>query len=88
MVRTTYAIWWREGDGPRRAGKLTLGPFSAVLSGNGKGSLAVPFGEIVSAEYSQGELILTRRDGSVVRIGNLDGAGALLELADALGHAA
>ena len=88
MLHTSYAIWWQEGAGPRYAGKLQLGPFHLLLSGNGQGRLAVPLDEIVSIDYRSAELEITRRDGTRVRIGNLDGVGALLELSDALSAAA
>jgi hypothetical protein len=40
--------------------------------------------EIVSVEYARGELEIERRHGTLLRIGNLDGVGALLELGNAL----
>jgi hypothetical protein len=87
-MRRSYAVWWSEGDGPRHAGKLMLSPLHALLSGNGNGRVAVPFDEIVTIDYARGELTLTRRHGEQIRIGNLDAAGALLELADSLRRAA
>jgi hypothetical protein len=84
MARGTYAIWWTEGDGPRHAGKIVLGRLHLLLSGNGSGRLAVPLDEIVSVEYRRGELCIERRDGGLLRLGNLDGPGVLLELSDAL----
>jgi hypothetical protein len=45
---------------------------------------AVPLDQIVSVEYSRGELEIERRHGTRLRIGNLDGVGALLELSDVL----
>jgi hypothetical protein len=42
----------------------------------------------VTVDYARGELTLTRRRGTPIRIGNLDAAGALLELADSLRPAA
>ena len=88
MRRRSYAVWWNEGDGPRRAGKLVLEPLHAVLSGNGGRRLALPFEEIVTIKYTRGELAVDRRRGAPLRIGNLDGAGAMLELADLLKPAA
>jgi hypothetical protein len=84
MHRSSYAIWWTEGDGPRHAGKLELGSLHALLSGNGAGRLALALDEIVGVDYTHGELTVARRDGPAVRIGNLDGPGVLLELGDAL----
>jgi hypothetical protein len=84
MRRSSYAIWWSEGNGPRHVGKLELGPLHALLSGNGAGRLALARDEIVGVDYARGELTVARRDGPAVRIGNLDGPGVLLELGDAL----
>jgi hypothetical protein len=83
MPRRTYAVWWQEDDGPRHAGKLQLDGLRLLLSGNGSGAVALPLDEIVSVEYQRGELHIELRDGDL-RIGNLDGPGALLELSDAL----
>lgn len=88
MSKRSYAIWWREGDGRRHTGKLVLSPVHAVLSGTGNGRVVVPYREIVTADYVRGELTLTTRTGGLIQIGNLDGAGALLELADSLKRAA
>jgi len=88
MLRRSYAVWWNEGEGPRHAGKLELGPLHALLSGNGSGRVAVPFDEIASIDYSRGELRLNRRQGAPLRIGSLDAPGALLELIDSLKRAA
>jgi hypothetical protein len=87
-MRRSYAVWWSEGDGPRHAGKLVLSPLHVLLSGNGNGRVAIPFDEIVTVDYARGEMTLTRRRDEPIRIGNLDAAGALLELADSLKRAA
>jgi len=84
MRKSTYAVWWQEAEGPRHAGKLELGSLHLLLSGNGSGRVAVPLDEILEIEYRQGELRVARRAGSVLRIGNLDGPGVLLELSEAL----
>lgn len=84
MHQRGYAIWWTEGDGPRHAGKLELGKLHMLLSGNGSGRVAVPLDQIISIDYTRGELHIERRHGSDLRIGNLDGPGVLLELSDAL----
>ena len=84
MSGKSYAVWWQEGKDRRCAGKLQLGPLHLLLSGNGSARLAVPLEEIVSAEYRRGELSVVRKLGQRLRIGNLDGPGALLELSDAL----
>jgi hypothetical protein len=84
MRHGTYAVWWQEDGGPRHAGKLQLASLHLLLSGNGSGAVALPLDEIVSVEYRRGELHVERRNGDHMRIGNLDGPGALLELSDAL----
>lgn len=83
MRHGSYAVWWQDGDGPRHAGKLQLGRLHLLLS-NASGRTAVPLDQIVSVEYSRGELEIERRHGTRLRIGNLDGVGALLELSDVL----
>jgi hypothetical protein len=88
MRRRSYAIWWDDGEGPRHAGKLELGPLHVLLSGNGSGRVAIPFEEIVSVEYTRGVLRLQRRAAGPLRIGSFDAPGALLELTDALRRAA
>jgi hypothetical protein len=84
MSRTSYAVWWQEGDAPRHAGKLLLGGLHLLLSGNGSGRLAVALDDIVAIEYRRGELEIERRRGPIIHIGNLDGPGVLLELSYAL----
>ena len=81
-------MWWQEGDGPRHAGKLQVGPLHLLLSGNGSGRVALPFDHMVSIEYRRGELDIERRNRSHLRIGNLDGIGVLLELSDVLAASA
>jgi hypothetical protein len=83
MRRKTYAVWWQEGDGPRQAGKVQLGSLHLLLS-NASSRVALPLDEIASVEYGRGELLLGRRSGDDIRVGNLDGPGVLLELSDAL----
>jgi hypothetical protein len=84
MRKKTYAVWWQEADGPRHAGKLQLGSLHLLLSGNGLGRIALPLDQIVSVGYRGGELHVERSGAADLRIGNLDGPGALLELSDAL----
>jgi hypothetical protein len=82
-MRQSYAVWWREGDSPRNAGKVQLGPLHLLLS-NGSSRLSLPVDGIVAVDYRRGELHIERRDGMNVHIGNLDGPGVLFELGDAL----
>lgn len=84
MRKSTYAVWWQEGEGPRHAGKLELGSLHLLLSGNGSGRVAVPLDEIFEVDYRRGELRIERRGGCTLTIGNLDGPGVLLELSEAL----
>ena len=83
MRHGSYAVWWQEGYGPRHAGKLQLGRLHLLLS-NASGRKAVPLDQILSVEYRRGELEIEWRHGTLLRIGNLDGIGALLELSDRL----
>jgi hypothetical protein len=85
MRRRSYAVWWNDGDGPRRAGKLQVGKLHLLLSGKGAGRLAVPLEEIASSEHARGELLVRRRrGGDLIRIGSLDAPGALRELSNLL----
>jgi hypothetical protein len=81
---SSYAIWWTEADGPRRAGKLELGPGQVVLSGGGCGPVAHAVDDIESVDYHGGELTLELRPGRLLRIGSLDAPGALREVASYL----
>jgi hypothetical protein len=81
MSEHSYAIWWDEGEGRRRAGKLELGPLHALLSGNGHSRLAVPLDRIDGVELYRGEVLVHRRGEPTLRIGSLDAPGALRELA-------
>jgi hypothetical protein len=85
MRRSTYAVWWKEEDGPRHVGKLEVAPFHALLSGNGSKRLAVPLDAITTVECRAGEVRLTRRNEGFLRIGSLDAPGTLRELAHTLG---
>jgi hypothetical protein len=84
MRRSSYAVWWNEGNGPRHVGKLEIARLHAFLSGNGSGRVAVPLDQITSVESARGEVLVGRKDGTVLRIGSLDAPGALRELASRL----
>jgi hypothetical protein len=84
MRRRSYAIWWNEGNGPKRVGKLEIARLHALLSGNGSRSLAVPLDDITAMEYRRGEIQIARRGATTLRIGGLDAPGTLLELAHSL----
>jgi len=81
MPRSTYAIWWNDGDGPKHVGKVEVGGLHALLSGNGSGRLAVPLDQILGVDYVRGQLLVARNRGPILRIGSLDAPGALRELA-------
>jgi hypothetical protein len=85
MRRSSYAVWWNEGNGPRHVGKFEIARLHALLSGNGSMRLAVPLDDITGVEYRRGEVHIDRRDASSLRIGSLDAPGTLLELAQSLG---
>jgi hypothetical protein len=88
MRRRSYAIWWKQGDEPRHAGKFELFPLHVLLSGKNDGTLSVPLGDIVSVDYHRGEVTIQFSQDPAIHIGSLDAPGALLELTDALRRAA
>jgi hypothetical protein len=85
MRRSSYAVWWNEGNGPRHVGKFEIARLHALLSGNGSTRLAVPLDHITGVQYRHGEVHIDRRGSAPLRIGSLDAPGTLLELAHALG---
>jgi hypothetical protein len=84
MRRSSYAIWWNEGNGPRHVGKLEIGRLHALLAGNGSRRLAIPRDQITGVEYRRGEVRIDRQGEPSLRIGNLDAPGALLEVVHSL----
>jgi hypothetical protein len=84
MRRSSYAVWWNEGDGPRHIGKFEIARPHALLSGNGSMRLAIPLEDITGVEYRRGEVHIDRRDASSLKIGSLDAPGTLRELAQSL----
>jgi hypothetical protein len=84
MRRSSYAVWWNEGNGPRHIGKFEIARPHALLSGNGSKTLAVPLADITGIEYRRGQVHIERRDASSLRIGSLDAPGTLRELAHSL----
>jgi hypothetical protein len=87
MHRRSYAVWWEDGDGARRTGRLEIGPLHALFSGNGNGSLALALDQITGIEYSRGRALVHRNGGATLNIGNLDAPGALCECANRLARA-
>ena len=84
MRRGSYAVWWKEGDGPRHVGKLEVARLHALLSGSGSGRVAVPLDQIAAVEWQRGEVLVTRKAAPVLQIGSLDAPGALREVANRL----
>ena len=84
MRRSSYAVWWDEGHGPRQVGKFEIARLHALLSGNGVKRLAVPLDDITGVEYRRGEVRVDRRGTTALRIGSLDAPGTLRELAHSL----
>jgi hypothetical protein len=84
MRRGSYAVWWREGDGPRHVGKLEVARLHALLSGGGSRRVAVPLDQITAVEWQRGEVLVRRQAGPALQIGSLDAPGALREVANRL----
>ena len=84
MRRGSYAIWWREGNGPRHVGKVELARLHALLSGGNAKRVAVPFDDITAVEYQRGEVRIARRAAATLCVGSLDAPGVLLELTNRL----
>lgn len=84
MRRSSYAVWWNEGNGPRQVGKFEIARLHALLSANGSTNLAVPLDDITGVEYRRGEVRIDRRGATALRIGSLDAPGVLLELTNRL----
>jgi hypothetical protein len=68
--------------GPDELGNRSARP--TATSGLAVRVCRVPLDQIISIECRRGQLEIERRRGTLLRIGNLDGIGALLELSDAL----
>jgi hypothetical protein len=60
MAQSSYAVYWNEPDGPRYAGRLTLGPAFAELVGaagaGGRSLSKIFFDEIASVRYERRRL--------------------------------
>ena len=83
MRRMTYAVRWRENDGPAAAGGLLLAENGLVLSGPFRRSLSYrDVRELYFDRSDDPALVLVTRQGDHVSIGSLQGLGALHELAD------
>jgi hypothetical protein len=92
----TYAVLWRTGHGPARAGKLSLLERSLVLEGGSNGSAGhceLAYADInsVGIERAAAERLAGRpvaviepATGDTVSVAILGGAGLLPELVDRL----
>jgi len=89
MRRMTYAVRWRENDGPEFAGGLAFERGGLELSGTAAGRPTahreLHYGDVRELYLDRlhvPALVLVMRDGDRVAIGSLQGLGALHELAD------
>ena len=98
--RPSYAVTWREGDGPVRAGKLSFGPTGLRLEGGtARGRLSTQrmlyggLSEVETARRPEERIrgrptLLLRRSGRPpLAIASVDGVGCLREVAARLGQA-
>lgn len=101
MARPSYAVLWREGSGPTRAGKLELSESALSLRGSGPGGAlaqcTVPYGELTEVRigrapterlHRQPTAILERRAAPPLSLTALNGLGEVFELAEALAELA
>jgi hypothetical protein len=96
MFRESYAVLWRDGDGPISAGKLVLGPTSLLLeAGRGAGrvsSKVVLYRELTSVAnaapvdriHSQPTAVLARNRRERISIAAVDGMGSGREIVERL----
>jgi hypothetical protein len=91
----TYAVVWRENEGPDYSGRLELQADGIVLSGSKAGLQravrALQFDELVAlhlerrvvvGQMTQPTLMLVTGSGERIEIASLEGLGALHELAE------
>ena len=87
MQHPSYAVFWDGPGGERYAGRLELLPGGAVLTGGAgreRTEEAISFEDVTGVRLGNGRLDIRRRAGRALSLGNLDGPGALRELADRL----
>jgi hypothetical protein len=97
VQRRSYAVTWREGDGPVRAGKLELGPRGLQLEGGAaRGRLSarrIFYGHLSGVAPARQPsdrigghptLVLKRFEQAPVAITSVDNPGCLHELAQRL----
>jgi hypothetical protein len=94
---TSYAVIWRENDGPLFAGRLEVSEEQLRLDGTSRHGQSsrqtIPLGELGDVGVGRApddrlagraSIKLERRHGGRLRLGSLDGRGALVELVDLL----
>lgn len=96
MFRRSYAVLWREGDGPVSAGKLVLGASSLRLeTGTGRSratSMVFRYAELATVGSaapgdrirSRPTAILERRGKDRLTIAAVDGLGSVREIVERL----
>jgi hypothetical protein len=96
MLRKSYAVLWREGEGPVSAGKLVLGPTSLRLdTGSGRNrtsSKVLRYADLASVERARPADRIRSRPTVVVNgigkgslsIAAFDGVGSIREIVDQL----
>jgi len=96
MFRKSYAVLWRDGDGPVSAGKLVLGPTSLRLeTGSGPGrasSKVIRYAELTSVENaapadrirSRPTAVVDRSRRDRLSIAAVDGMGSVREIVERL----
>ena len=96
VMRASYAVTWRHGEGETRSGRLELTPDGISFDGsNGAGSAAelVPYGDLrevrvgrSSADRMSGRqtLVIERHTGEPIQVAGVVQAGIISELAEHL----
>lgn len=96
-ARRSYAVTWRDGEGPVRAGRLELGESALRLEGgDARGRLyatSVRYRDVATVRISRecadrlterSTLVVGRPDGRPIRIASVQGLGMLTEVLDRL----
>ncbi len=94
---SSYAVIWRENDGPLYAGRLDVGERLLRLQGTSRrgqeSRRTIAFDELADVEVDRDRrdrlagrpaIRIERRRGVPVRVGSVDGRGALAELMNLL----
>ena len=96
MFRTSYAVLWREGDGPVSAGKLVLGPTSLRLdTGSGRdrtSSTGLRYADVASVEIGGladrirfcPTAVVSRIGRGTLSIAAIDGTGSVRVIVEQL----